>query len=235
MTMSISIIIPTLNEEKQIGDLIQYLRNDPSFSNVSEILVVDGNSEDRTRSVARYHGVRVLVSPIRNRGKQMNLGATYARGSILYFLHADTYPPSGFANKINDAVANGSRCGCFRLRFNWSHWFLKANSWFTRFNFRAFRFGDQSLFVERQLFSSINGYRENMKLFEDQDIVSRLKQACSFEVLPGYVVTSARKYRKNGPYRLQLVYFLLFVMFTLGFSQKSLEQTYRNFIPYPML
>ena len=233
--MTISIIIPTLNEEEHIGTLIQYLQQDSSFSQVSEILVVDGNSEDQTRSIAQGCGVKVLTAPTRNRGKQMNLGAVHARGSILYFLHADTFPPKGFAHMISEAIAKGTRCGCFRLRFNWSHWFLQANSWFTRFNFRIFRYGDQSLFVAGDLFSKLNGFKEEMKLFEDQDMVARLKSVCSFEVLPGYVVTSARKYRKNGLYRLQLVYFLLFFMFILGFSQRFLEQTYRNLIPHPMM
>ena len=235
MTRSISIIIPTLNEEAHIGRLIRYLQQDPSFSKVSQILVVDGNSEDQTRALAQHQGAEVLISPVRNRGKQMNLGAAHAEGSVLYFLHADTFPPAGFAQKINEAVTKGTRCGCFRLRFNWSHWFLQANSWFTRFNFRVFRYGDQSLFVTGDLFSRLNGFKEEMKLFEDQDMVARLKSVCSFEVLPGYVVTSARKYRKNGPYRLQLVYFLLFFMFILGFSQRLLEQTYRNLIPHPMM
>ena len=233
--MSLSVIIPTLNEEACIADLIKHLRQDPSYQDVTEILVVDGNSQDCTRALARQLGVAVVNSQIRNRAKQMNIGAAKATGNILYFLHADTYPPQGFAEKIHNAVAGGIGGGCFRLRFNWSHWFLQANSWFTRFNLRVFRFGDQSLFVARDNFFNAGGFNEELTLFEDQEIVDRLTKYSSFEVLPEYVVTSARKYRKNGLYRLQLVYFLLFLLYRLGFSQKSLAQTYRNLIPHPMM
>ena len=233
--MSISIIIPTLNEERNVGDLIKYLQQDPSYLLVSEILVVDGQSDDNTAELAERSGAKVIRSSIRNRSIQMNKGAGQSNGDIFYFLHADTFPPTGFAQRISEAISRDSCCGCFRLRFNWSHWFLKANSWFTRFNFRVFRYGDQSLFVERHTFFKVGGFKEEFTLFEDQDIVARLKKVGSFEVLPEYVVTSARKYRKNGPYRLQLVYFLLYLLFILGFSQKTLEQTYRNLIPHPMM
>ena len=233
--MLISIIIPTLNEERYIGDLIRHLQQDSSFAQIHEILVIDGRSQDRTRSLARRYGATVVVSNVTNRAAQMNLGAVKANGTILYFLHADTLPPRGFADKISQAISAGSSSGCFRLRFNWSHWFLKANSWFTRFNFRIFRFGDQSLFVKRDAFFKVDGFKEELTLFEDQDIVARLRQVGTFELLPEYVVTSARKYRKNGPYRLQLVYFLLFLLFAMGFSQRMLVQTYRNLIPHPMM
>ena len=233
--MSISIIIPTLNEERYIGRLLKYLKNDQSYQLVTEILVVDGRSDDRTRILASELGARVISSAVRHRAVQMNLGAAKATGTILYFLHADTFPPREFASRILQAVGTGCHCGCFRLKFNWDHWFLGANSWFTRFNFQVFRYGDQSLFVGRHAFFKVGGFKQELKLFEDQDIVVRLKRAYSFVVLPDYVVTSARKYRRNGPYRLQLVYYWLYLLFALGFSQKTILKTYHKLIPCPMI
>jgi len=233
--MSISIIIPTLNEEQYIVDLLEYLKKDQSYPLVTEILVVDGHSDDRTRVLASGTGARVISSAVRNRAVQLNIGAAKATGTILYFLHADTFPPREFAKSIRLAVVSGCLCGCFRLKFNWDHWFLAANSWFTRFNFRVFRYGDQSLFVDRDAFFRVGGFKEELKLFEDQDLVVRLERVGSFVVLPDYVVTSARKYRRNGPYRLQLVYYCLYLLFTLGFSQKTILKTYRALIPYPMI
>jgi hypothetical protein len=165
----------------------------------------------------------------------MNLGAGQATGAILFFLHADTLPPRDFARSIRQAVASGCSCGCFRLKFDWDHWFLSANSWFTRFNIRAFRYGDQSLFVERGVFHKMKGFREEFTLFEDHEMVIRLNHAGSFTVLPDYVLTSARKYRRNGPYRLQLAYYCLYLLFTMGFSQKSLLKAYRLLIPFPAI
>lgn len=233
--MLISIIIPTLNEEENIEKLIAYLRRDPSYPLITEIIVVDGNSEDRTSEMATKTGVTVLGSKHRSRAVQMNLGAERASGQVLYFLHADTFPPTGYAQKIWQATRDHYISGCFRLRFDWSHWFLSTNCWFTRFNTSIFRFGDQSLFVNKEVFMEVNGFNENLRMFEDQDIVKRLSHHGQFVVLPHYVVTSARKYRKNGPFRLQLVYFLIYLLYAFGFSQSTLMRTYQSLVPFPMV
>jgi len=230
----ISIIVPTLNEEKQIEKLIKYLQQDPSFPLVAEIIVVDGNSEDQTRELATKAGVIVLNSDYRSRGIQMNLGAERATSQILYFLHADSYPPNGFAQKIWQATRDHYSSGCFRLRFDWNHWFLNANSWFTRFNSNLFRFGDQSLFVDKEAFMKVGGYNEELRIFEDQEIVKILSRNEPFVVLSEYVISSARKYRKNGPIRLQLVYYWIYWLYLLGFPQKTLLSTYRNLVVFPL-
>jgi len=165
----------------------------------------------------------------------MNLGAERASGQILYFLHADTLPPTGYAQKIWKATRDHYVSGCFRLRFDWSHWFLSANCWFTRFNTSIFRFGDQSLFVSKEAFLKVNGFNEKLRVFEDQDIVKRLFHHGPFTVHPDNVITSARKYRKNGPFRLQAVYFLIYLLYAFGFSQRTLIRTYQSLVPFPMV
>jgi rSAM/selenodomain-associated transferase 2 len=230
----ISIIIPTLNEEGQIGKLITFLQCDSS-SLIKEIIVVDAHSSDRTIEVAAKLGATVLKCKRRCRSKQLNLGAKQARGEILYFLHADTYPPTGFAEKIVNAIQQGYSFGCFRLRFDWKHWFLVTNSWFTRFRMRIFRFGDQSLFVTKRAFHQAGGYNEHFRLFEDHEIVGRLYKEGIFTLLPDTVITSARKYRENGPYRLQLVYFLLYVLYIMRFKQEFLIRTYLDLVPNPRI
>ena len=82
----------------------------------------------------------------------MNLGATIAKEKVLYFLHADSTPPQNFTADISKAVGQGYGIGCYRLAFDYKHWLLKANCWFTRFDVNAFRFGDQSLFVTKEIF-----------------------------------------------------------------------------------
>ena len=233
--MRISIIIPTLNEEKQIERLIEYLRNDASRNFIEEIIVVDGNSSDQTVAKAQLLGVKVIECPQSSRAVQMNIGADHAQGDMLYFLHADTLPPALFARSINEAVADGYMAGCFRLKFDWNHWLLNISGWFTRFSSPYLRFGDQSLFIIKRVFTKLNGFSEDLRLFEDQEIVQRIVKQGPFKVLPEVVVTSSRKYRKNGVCRLQLVYFWIFLMYTLGFSQKSLVHAYRNMISDPMM
>lgn len=225
---SISIIIPAYNEAAGIGRLVAWLHT--QAAGAAEVLVVDAASPDGTAAAAQAAGARVLQSPLRGRAAQLNYGARQATGQILYFLHADTYPPAGFPALIRQAVAAGAGSGCFRLQFDHPHWFLRLNAWFTRFDVDLIRFGDQSLFVRRSVFERAGGYRPELVVMEDQEIIGRLRRYGAFRVLPQAVVTSARKYLENGVYRLQLVFTLIAVLHWLGASQPRLVSLYRYLI-----
>ena len=222
----VSLIIPTYNEAAHIGALVGYLRR----AGATDILVADGQSTDGTVLAAARAGATVLRCPRRGRAAQLNYGAGRAGGAVLYFLHADTTPPPDFLARIGAAVAGGAGSGCFRLRFDHRHWFLRANAWATRFNVLPVRFGDQSLFVRRAVFEAAGGYRADFQLLEDQEIVGRLRRLAPFRVLPAYVVTSARKYLKNGVFRLQGIFALLVLLYRLGASQTRLARVYRRLV-----
>jgi rSAM/selenodomain-associated transferase 2 len=227
----VSIIIPTYNEGESIETLLHHLRQaGAGIDSAVEIIVADGQSTDATAALAQLAGARVLICPSKGRAAQLNHGARHATGSILYFLHADTLPPVGFLRDIRRAVAEGYGCGCYRLAFDTPHWFLRANAWFTRFNLEAARFGDQSLFAVKAVFEQAGGYREDMIMMEDQEITRRLKQHTRLRVLRGPIVTSARKYRENGVFRLQGAFYLLTVLYRLGVPQPVLLRTYRALI-----
>ncbi|WP_170172744.1 TIGR04283 family arsenosugar biosynthesis glycosyltransferase [Hymenobacter rigui] len=227
--LSISIILPTYNEAEGLPALLAYLQAESDTG--VEILVADAGSPDGTAVVAQAGGARVVLCPQRGRAGQLNAGAAAATGRILYFLHADTYPPRGFPALIRAAVAAGVGSGCFRLRFNQPHWFLRLSAWFTRFDVNALRFGDQSLFVQRTVFEQAGGFRPDLQLMEDQEIVHRLRRYGRFRVLPQSVTTSARKYLAVGVYRLQATFTLLALLYWLGVSQARLVQLYRRLIP----
>ena len=227
----VSIIIPTYNEAADLPALLRHLHQVGAHLEASvEIIVADGQSTDATRALAQAAGARVLACPTKGRAAQLNHGARHAAGSILYFLHADTYPPAGFLDDIRRAVGAGYGCGCYRLAFDTPHWFLRANAWFTRFDMEAVRFGDQSLFVRRTVFEQAGGYREDLIMMEDQEITRRLKQHTRFRIIPTNITTSARKYRKNGVFRLQGVYYLLALLYRLGVPQLMLLRLYRALI-----
>jgi rSAM/selenodomain-associated transferase 2 len=213
-----------------IGPLVRYLQEATQGDNALEIIVADADSPDGTAAAARQAGARVVQCSRKGRATQLNCGARHATGDILYFLHADTYPPVGFNQEIRAAVKQGSGAGCYRLAFDHPSWFLKVNAWFTRFSLELFRFGDQSLFARRELFSQIGGYREDMLVLEDQEITRRLRRVAPFQILPGPIVTSARKYRENGVWRLQSIYYLITMLHRLGASQQSLVNLYRTMI-----
>jgi rSAM/selenodomain-associated transferase 2 len=226
----ISVIIPTYNEEAHIKATIQQLWKYDKTSLIKEIIIADGGSTDDTATIARTEGVKVIVSPKKGRAAQMNYGAQQAISETLYFLHADTLPPKGFTYDITTAINAGYSAGCYTLSFDFDHWFLKANCWFTRFDVDSIRFGDQSLFVTKQKFLEVGGFCEKHIVLEDQQIVRQLKKISSFKLIKKPVVTSARKYVENGIYKTQAIFFLIYFMYRLGFSQQKLVRTYRNLI-----
>jgi hypothetical protein len=136
----------------------------------------------------------------------------------------------GFTTQILEAYKQGAKSGCFRLAFDHDHWFLKANCWFTRFNINAVRFGDQSLFVTNEVFKNCGEFNEKLLMMEDQEIIGRIKRFGKFSVMNDYIITSARKYLHNGVYRMQGIFFRIWLLYYLGYSQDRLLQLHRRLI-----
>ena len=227
----ISVIIPTLNEENQISDLLNALKERESTgSYIHEIIVADAGSSDGTVTLAEKTGARVVHCSEKSRARQMNRGAEEASGNILYFLHADTFPPDAFDRSIVQAIKNGAGSGCFQLRFSNDHPLLRFYGWFTRFKSTLVRFGDQSLFVKSEIFRQIGGFDENMVVMEDQKIVGNLKKRTSFKLLDRAVTTSARTYEKNGVIRLQFIFSMIVILYYSGAKQDTLVHLYNSLI-----
>lgn len=226
----ISVIIPTYNEAAHIQSTIKRLRQYDINNYIQEIIVADGGSTDDTICLAREELAKVVVYPFKGRAAQMNYGASFATQKLLYFLHADTTPPNGFSNDIVNAFAKGYTAGCFMLSFDYNHWFLKANCWFTRFDVNAFRYGDQSLFVQQTTFEEVNGFCEKHIVFEDYTIIKQLKKHGRFGIIRKPVITSARKYLENGIFKMQGIFFLMYFLYRFGASQQKLVHTYKRLI-----
>ena len=226
----ISIVIPTYNEAGSIGKTLSRLWSSPGKEFIKEIIIVDGGSSDETLNIAKQHFARTIIIKKRQRATQLNAGAAAATAEILFFLHADSEPEKDFISKITNAINNNYHCGCFRLLFDTSHWFLSANAWFTRFNINAFRFGDQGLFVTKKVFNKSSGFNEKLVVMEDQEIIHRLKKFSKFKVIDGYVTTSARKYIKHGVYKTQGTFFVIWLFYYLGMSQKNLVKWHRHLL-----
>lgn len=231
---SISIIIPVLNEAKGITRLLQHLINNAS-AHVLEILVIDGGSEDSTPKLVESfskktsHNIQLIHSK-KGRAQQMNVGANHANGNILYFLHADTYPPKYFDTKIVQKLTFKYDAGCFRMKFDSNHFLLKASAWFTRFNLKICRGGDQSLYIKKEVFAGLNGFNENYIVYEDCELISRIYKAYYFGIIPDYVVTSARKYNTNGTWKLQYHFAMIHLKKWLGASPQTLLTYYQQHI-----
>jgi rSAM/selenodomain-associated transferase 2 len=229
--MTISIIIPTLNEAANIGNLIQYLKENGDAS-LSEIIVVDAQSGDNTEGVALEAGAKVIRSHIRSRATQMNLGAKEATGDILYFIHADCYPPATYLVDIQRFMQQGYPMGCYRYRFDSDKFMLKINAFFTRFERLWCRGGDETFYVKRTIFEELGGYNDDFIIMEEYDFIRRALEKYALKIMPSKVVVSARKYETNSWLRVQLANFTIFRMYTKGKAPEEMAQTYRRMLNY---
>ncbi|MCY7421768.1 MAG: TIGR04283 family arsenosugar biosynthesis glycosyltransferase [Chitinophagaceae bacterium] len=227
----ISIIIPTYNEAASIGQLVHSVLYQNTPHEV-EVIVCDGGSTDDTLPLAEAAGAKCIVSPGKSRALQMNYGAAQASGDMLYFIHADTLPPKSYVTDIYNALVQGYQSGRYRTRFDSSHFLLKLNAFFTRFDWHICSGGDQTLFITRKLFESINGFDESMFIMEDYDIVSRVRKIAPYCVMEGYAVVSARKYETNSWLKVQLANKKIVNMYRKGASQKDMVETYKQMLVY---
>jgi rSAM/selenodomain-associated transferase 2 len=226
----ISVIIPTFNEANHIKLTIEKLRQYDEANLIRQIIVADGHSIDGTGAIAQQEGATVVMSPVKGRAAQMNYGASFASEKIMYFIHADTVPVQGFTSDIFHEVQAGALAGSFMLAFDHNHWFLKANCWFTRFDVAAFRYGDQSLFVDAAHFKKVNGFCEKHIVFEDYEIIRQLKRSGPFSIIKKPVITSARKYLDNGVFKMQGIFYLMYFLYRFRCSQQKLVSIYKRLI-----
>ena len=226
----ISIIIPIINEADTIGKLIQHLLDNSSAEHVSEIIVVDGGSDDGSQDIVKHFSRVNLLNSSKGRAKQMNAGVKVATGEILYFLHADSFPPIHFDEHILNEVKKGNEAGCFRMQFDSSHWWLRLASWFTQFRWRACRGGDQSQFITKELFKEIGGFNEKYIIYEDNILINELYSRNKFVVIPKKLKTSSRLYMQQGIWKLQYHYWTIHIKKWFGADADELATYYLKHI-----
>ena len=227
ITPKLSIVIPTLNEAETIERLIKHLKKMAIQPELLELIVVDGGSTDDTQSLAKKNEATVIESS-KGRAKQMNAGAAIAQGAILYFLHADSFPPEHYDQHIYNEVGKLNLAGCFRMRFDSNHWWLRLASWLTQFSWRACRGGDQSQFITKKLFEKLGCFDESYIIYEDNDLINKLYAIDEFVVINKKLTTSARRYRQNGTWRLQYHFLAIYVKKWMGANAEELYDYYKR-------
>ncbi len=227
--MLISVIIPTYNEADNIEKLLKRLTQ-MTTSIATEIIVVDGGSEDDTVKIAEIFDVSVYKSPRKGRAAQMNFGVKQSKGDILQFVHADTLPPFSNFEDISSAVKNGYSVGCFTYSFDSKHPLLRINSFFTRFDKIWCRGGDQAIFVTRKVFDEVGGYRDDYLIMEDFDFIKKVQSKYPFKIVKNNCIVSARKYQNNSYLKVQLANLKIFRMYDAGASQELMAETYQKIL-----
>jgi len=234
MAMTISVIIPTLNEERTI---IATLAHTAELG-FDELIVVDGRSTDETPALVESYRLSTrssALSPLRlvtapsGRALQMNEGAKASSGEILLFLHADTQLP-GDAKTLIDTILADQRMvgGRFDVRFDrpsmWGTMISRMMNWRSRMSGLAT--GDQALFVRRSIFEQMGGFAD-MPLMEDIEFSRRLKRTGVVAALTTTVTTSFRRWEQHGPLRTILLMWILRFLYWIGISPSHLVKLYK--------
>lgn len=228
--MQLSIIIPVLNEAKELPGLLDHLV--PLRAGGSEVIVVDGGSEDGSQQIASRAGAQVICAE-RGRARQMNTGAAVAQGDVLLFLHADTLLPLGAGQAIEAAIRRSGRAhesawGHFDVRINGRSFMLRVvaglMNWRSRLT--GIATGDQAMFVTRHAFESVGGFPEQ-PLMEDIELSKRLLALSRPICLTDRVVTSGRRWETHGVWKTIWLMWRLRWLYWRGVPAVELARSYR--------
>jgi rSAM/selenodomain-associated transferase 2 len=214
------VVIPALDEAANVAAAIASVRDD-----AHEVLVVDGGSSDDTIDRARRAGAQVLLSE-RGRGVQLAAGASAAGGAWLCFLHADTTLAPGWADAVR---AQPPRVvgGAFRLAITARGGGYRLVEAMVAWRCRLLRlpFGDQAIFVRRLAYAASGGFAP-LPLFEDVDLVRRLRRLGPLAFPPQQARTSARRWQRHGLLRTTLVNWGLLLAWQFGVPGSRLARIY---------
>ncbi|MEI0604104.1 TIGR04283 family arsenosugar biosynthesis glycosyltransferase [Brachyspira alvinipulli] len=224
--MSVSIIIPILNEENIIERLIKNLNElDGEF----EVIFSDGGSSDKTVNIIEDISNYKIVNSDKGRAKQLNTGAKESKYDILLFLHADSIIEKDVLIKIENFIKNNNKAGCLKIKFDSNKILMRICGFLSnlRVRLRHIAFGDQGIFIERKLFFDI-GMFDDMPLMEDYKLSIKLKKICPIININSYIISSSRRFEKNGIIKTMIYMQKLQYMFRNSESIEKIANIYNN-------
>lgn len=227
--MKVSVIIPTVNERRRLGEAVARLRLTAGRGEV-EVVVADGASTDGTTEIARRVADKLVESPVRGRAVQMHQGALAADGDLLLFLHADTRLPGSWLGSLLDAWAAKPRPGAtaYRLGFDSPKpvYRLIAALGHWRSRKTGVPHGDQAIACRREDYFKVGGYPP-VTLMEEYYLLPELARIGPVVIMDEAVQTSARRYERNGPIFNALRNAAIISLFKAGVPPGKLKGIYR--------
>ena len=222
--MKITMIIPIYNESKTIAPMLEQLER---LSGDWEILFADGGSCDDTLAQIGDR-FQVLNAP-KGRANQMNFAAAQATSEVIWFVHCDSILPKDAHAQISAAVEQGAKWGCFHIGFDYDGPFMGCNTYLSnRRAKRGIAFGDQGIWVRKEIFDSIGGFPD-LPIMEDYEF-SRQMNAAEIPIcqLPGRIITSGRRYEKRFPLLTMWQMFYLRCLYRQGVDIQEIARRYRD-------
>jgi rSAM/selenodomain-associated transferase 2 len=221
--MGISIIVPTLNEAELIQPFLEHLRERAAEA---EIIVADASSSDCTAKLAVPLADRVVQAKP-GRAMQMNVGASAARGDVLWFVHVDSEVPHGSLNEIARILEDQNVVGgYFRIRLpqNSIYRFTDSFAHYAGIVLRI-RCGDHGIFCRRSVFLELGGFPE-VPLMEDVEFFRRLHRRGHVVYSDKRIAVSPRRYKAIGPVRLTFAYGFIATLYFFGVPLSKLASLY---------
>ena len=200
----------------------------PGVAACEVIVAASGDPEGTARVVTGR--ARLLWPGGSTRAELMNAGAAAARGEVLFFLHADSFPPADALARIEDALSDPRAVGgAFEHCFAEPHPSLRAVTWINRVRYRLTRnwYGDQGIFVRAAVFRALGGYRD-LRVLEDLDFSRRLKRRGRSLLVREPLVTSGRRFLTRGPWRTLAFCGWLVLLHTLGLDTERYAERWRG-------
>jgi glycosyltransferase involved in cell wall biosynthesis len=221
---NISIIIPVYQDREALEKLLLHLQYADTKEHLEIIVVQADESYELSKKVDLK--LKVLYAEKACRASQMNLGASEARGEILFFVHADALPPLSLVADIDHAIEKGHLMGGYRLKFDSNALLLNINAYISRFQNMYSGGGDQTLYIPKTIFINNGGYNPSYCIMEDFELVRRLEKEFGYYIIPKEVEVSARKYRYNSYFLVNYTNFKAFQMFKKGIASQVIKEYY---------
>jgi rSAM/selenodomain-associated transferase 2 len=222
---TISVVIPALDESVEIGATLDALAE---LGSPLERIVADGGSRDDTVAIARGRGAHVVTARP-GRGAQMAARAREATGEVLWFLHADTRAPESAVASITRALEDERAVGGnFNLIFDGGSRPARFLTWlYPRLRLLGLCYGDSGFFVRREVYEAVGGFRD-LPIFEDLDLLRRLRRAGRFVRADDTLVTSSRRFASRSFARTFARWASLQALYWLGVSPHRLGAYYAH-------